>query len=225
MLQEAGIPSGLRAVEAVRAAAALYARPTPWEPLCERLGLRELGRRPYRRLSGGEKQRVGLAVAIIGRPELLILDEPTSGMDPLHRQQTWELLAELRDAGTTVIITTHQIDEAESVADEIALLANGRLVGQGSPSDFTANARYVVTFDAAPGLALGELVTISTAGIDEARETAPGRYRVSAVAESGVLAAVQRWSQDAGTDLVGLRAGRTSLEDVVLGLVDWGATR
>lgn len=225
MLQAAGVPSGLRALEAVQAAATLYASPAPLEPLIERLGLAELGKRPYRRLSGGEKQRVGLAIALVGRPDLVILDEPTSGMDPLHRQQTWQVLAALRDQGTTVVITTHQIDEAESLADEIALIARGHLVRRGSPDSFTRGARYVITFDSTPGLALDSVIASRGSSIDEASESAPGHYRVTAATEAGALAAVQEWSHAQDAVLSGLRAGRLSLEDVVLDLVDWATPR
>jgi ABC-2 type transport system ATP-binding protein len=225
MLQAAGIPSGLRAIEAVRTAASLYAFPLPLDSLIERLGLADLGRRPYRRLSGGEKQRVGLAVALVGRPELVILDEPTSGMDPLHRQQTWQLLSELRSAGTTVVITTHQIDEAESIADEIALIARGRLVQQGAPATFTGDAPYTVSFAAPPRLPIEQLLTTPGIAVDEATEASSGAYRVIAAQESGVLAAVTGWGQANGVTLQNVRAGRASLEDVVLNLVDWAETR
>lgn len=225
MLQTSGIPSGLRALEAVQAAAALYAHPAPLGPLVERLGLGELGRRNYRRLSGGEKQRVGLAVAMIGRPDLLILDEPTSGMDPLYRQRTWQLLSELRDQGTTVVMTTHQIDEAESVADDIALIAGGRLVLQGTTDSFTQGARYEVTFEAAPGLPITGILGQGQATIHEASETTAGCYRVSAADEDGVMSAVLQWCHGVGAEPARLRAGRLRLEDVVLGMVDWGASR
>lgn len=225
MLQATGVPSGLRALEAVQAAATLYALPAPLDPLIERLGLAELGKRPYRRLSGGEKQRVGLAIALVGRPDLVILDEPTSGMDPLHRQQTWQVLTALRDQGTTVVITTHQIDEAETLADEIALIARGHLVRRGSPGSFTRDARYVITFDSTPGLALDRVIAASGCSIDEANETTPGHYRITAATETGALNAVQEWSHAQGAVLTGLRAGRLSLEDVVLDLVDWSTPR
>lgn len=223
MLQTAGIPSGLRAIEAVRAAAALYATPAPIDAMVERLRLHEIGARPYRRLSGGEKQRVGLAVALVGRPDLVILDEPTSGMDPLMRQETWALLQDVRDAGGTVVVTTHHIDEAAQLADSIALVAEGQLVRQASPSEFAASAAYVVTFTAAPGVSLDALTQASDA--INAHETAPGQYRVTATSETGVLQRIDHWATATGQTPTDLTAGRLRLEDIVLQLVDWGAAR
>lgn len=132
-LQSGGVWSTARAVEMLRHIAALHANPLPIEPLIERLGLDTCGKTPYRRLSGGEQQRLGLAMAIIGRPELLILDEPTAGMDPGVRRETWELLRELRADGVSVVITTHYLDEAERLADVVHMLDHGRLVASGSP--------------------------------------------------------------------------------------------
>jgi ABC-2 type transport system ATP-binding protein len=211
----------MRAVEAIRSAADLYADPYPVDELVERLRLGDVGRRPFRRLSGGEQQRVGLAVALVGRPHLLLLDEPTSGMDPATRKETWDLLTELAVAGTTVVVTTHQIDEAEAVADHVVLIAAGRTVAEGRPHALSGDAP-TVRFEAAPGLPIATL----TAGV--AREDSPGRYVVVGArgrADADLMAAVLAWC---GTNSVvpsQLTAGRPSLESAVLDLVDWTATR
>src|SRR5688572_12233795 len=137
MLQSGGAWSGVRAVEMLRHIAALHAEPLDVPMLVERLGLDECGRTPYRRLSGGQQQRLALAMAVVGRPELVFVDEPTAGMDPAARRTTWDLLRELRTAGVTVVLTTHYIEEAERLADEVHIIDRGRLVLSGTPSALT----------------------------------------------------------------------------------------
>jgi ABC-2 type transport system ATP-binding protein len=137
MLQAGGAWSGVRAEEMLRHVAALHAHPLDVPMLIERLGLHECGRTPYRRLSGGQQQRLGLAMAIVGRPELVFVDEPTAGLDPRARRTTWELLRELRTDGVTVVLTTHHMDEAEKLADEIHIIDHGRLVTSGTPDQLT----------------------------------------------------------------------------------------
>src|SRR4029077_11451518 len=150
MLQDGGAWSGVRADEMLRHIARLHAHPLDLGPLYERLGLGDCGRTPYRRLSGGQQQRLGLAMAIVGRPEIVFVDEPTAGMDPAARHTTWELLQELRSAGVTVVLTTHYMEEAERLADQIHIIDHGRLIASGSPLELTrggrsATIRLVVT--------------------------------------------------------------------------------
>ena len=134
MLQDGGAWSGVRAPEMLRHIAALHAHPLDPALLEERLGLADCGRTPYRRLSGGLKQRLGLAMALIGRPEVVFVDEPTAGLDPAVRRTVWELLAELRTDGVTVVLTTHYMDEAERLADQIHIIDQGRLIASGTVS-------------------------------------------------------------------------------------------
>ena len=118
--------------------ASLHAHPLDTAMLSDRLGLADCGRTPYRRLSGGQQQRLGLAMALVGRPELVFVDEPTAGMDPQARRTTWELLEEIRADGVTVVLTTHHMDEAEHLADQIHIIDRGRLVASGTPTELTA---------------------------------------------------------------------------------------
>jgi len=141
MLQSGGAWSGVRAEEMLRHVAALHATPLDVPMLVERLGLAECGRTPFRRLSGGQQQRLGLAMAIVGRPELVFVDEPTAGLDPHARRTTWELLRELRTDGVTVVLTTHHMDEAEKLADEIHIIDHGHLVTSGTPDQLTEGGR------------------------------------------------------------------------------------
>jgi ABC-2 type transport system ATP-binding protein len=135
MLQQGGAWSGVRAEEMLRYVARLHARPQPVPMLVERLGLQGCGRTPYRRLSGGERQRLGVAMALVGRPELVVLDEPTAGLDPAARRAVWDVVRDLRADGVTVVLTTHYLEEAERLADVVHVIDHGRLVASGAPAD------------------------------------------------------------------------------------------
>jgi ABC-2 type transport system ATP-binding protein len=137
MPQSAGSWSGIRAIELLHYLAGLYANPLPVPPLVERLGLADCARTPYRRLSGGQQQAVNLAGALIGRPELVFLDEPTAGMDPHARRATWLLLRELRANGVTMLLTTHAMDEAEALADQVFIVDRGRVAISGTVRQLT----------------------------------------------------------------------------------------
>jgi ABC-2 type transport system ATP-binding protein len=219
MLQRAGQPSGFTARDALRAAADLYAAPRPVAELSALLRLEELGRTSFRRLSGGEQQRVGLAVALVGRPSLLLLDEPTAGMDPALRREVWEVLRAEVDRGASVLVTTHQIDEAAEHAQHVLLMAQGRLVAHGTPTELAPPAQ-TVTFASVPGLELRELQAVGL----HADEDAPGRYRASS-ADGSALDAVVAWAGAQGHTLSGLQVTRRTLEDAVLDLVDWTGPR
>ena len=133
MLQSGGIPPAARPGEYLRVVAAFYAHPLDPAMLLDRLGLSGSLRTPFRRMSGGQQQRLALAAAVIGRPELVFLDEPTAGLDPQARLATWELISGLRAAGAAVILTTHNMDEAQRLADQVAVVDHGQLVAEGTP--------------------------------------------------------------------------------------------
>ena len=137
MPQSAGSWSGIKAIELLRYLSGLYANPLPVTALVERLGLADCARTPYRRLSGGQQQAVNLAGALIGRPELVFLDEPTAGMDPHARRSTWLLLRELRASGVTMLLTTHAMDEAEALADQVFIVDRGRVAVSGTVRQLT----------------------------------------------------------------------------------------
>jgi ABC-2 type transport system ATP-binding protein len=137
MPQSTGAWSGIRPGELLRYLSSLYAHPQDPAALMSRLGISSLARTPYRRLSGGEQQAVNLAGALIGRPELIFLDEPTAGMDPHARHATWDLLEELRAAGLSIVLTTHAMDEAAALADQVFILDAGRVAVSGTVAELT----------------------------------------------------------------------------------------
>jgi ABC-2 type transport system ATP-binding protein len=145
MPQSAGSWSGIRAIELLHYLAGLYANPLPVTALVERLGLTECAKIPYRRLSGGQRQAVNLAGALIGRPELVFLDEPTAGMDPHARRATWLLLRELRANGVTMLLTTHAMDEAEALADQVFIVDRGRVTIAGTVRQLTRSGGSLET--------------------------------------------------------------------------------
>jgi ABC-2 type transport system ATP-binding protein len=141
MLQDGGLPTGARALALLRQVARFYATPQDVVALAERLGITAYATTSVRRLSGGQRQRLALALALVGRPELVFLDEPSAGLDPQARLAVWDLVREARDAGTSVVLTTHAMDEAERLADQVAILSCGRLVASGTPAELTAPGR------------------------------------------------------------------------------------
>ncbi|GAA2361175.1 ABC transporter ATP-binding protein [Nonomuraea africana] len=134
-LQEAGLPDRLKVAEALRLFAAFYRRPEDWRKVMERWGLAPLARKAYGDLSGGQRQRLQIALALVGRPELVILDELTTGLDPVARRETWALVGELKTAGVTVVLVSHFMDEAEALCDRIAVFVRGRIASLGTPAE------------------------------------------------------------------------------------------
>jgi ABC-2 type transport system ATP-binding protein len=219
MLQADGVQPMLTPREVLRLYADFFPDPLDPEALLDRVGLRGVARTRCRRLSGGQKRRLALALAIVGRPALAFLDEPTVGMDPQARLATWEIVRELREGGTTVILTTHLLDEAERLADRVAIIDRGRLIALGTPQELTgASETGAIRLAAAPGLPLASLAALP--GIRAARESESGYYAIEAApAELPVaLAAITAWLRDEGVTLRELRVGHGSLEDLFLRL-------
>lgn len=141
MPQSTGAWSGIKAGELLRYLASLYQNPHDVAALLERCDISDIAHLPYRRLSGGQQQAVNLAAALIGRPELVFLDEPTAGMDPHARRATWRLLEELRAAGVSIVLTTHAMDEAQVLADQVYILDQGRVTVAGTVAELTRDGR------------------------------------------------------------------------------------
>jgi ABC-2 type transport system ATP-binding protein len=218
MLQSGGIPTAARPADYLKVMARFYAHPVDPAVLLDRLGLAESARTPFRRLSGGQQQRLGLAAAIIGRPELVFLDEPTAGLDPQARLATWELVAGLRASGATVILTTHYLEEAERLADQVVIVDHGTLVTQGTPAELTGSQGQL-RFRAEPGLdTSGLLVALPPASV--VKESPAGAYLVELPAgiDPQVVATVTAWCAEQGVLAKNLRIESRTLEDVFLEL-------
>jgi ABC-2 type transport system ATP-binding protein len=216
MLQSGGVPTSARAGEFLRLIASFYAHPLDPAALLERLGLSESDRTPYKRLSGGQQQRLSLAAAVIGRPELVFLDEPTAGLDPQARHATWELIEELRSSGVAVILTTHHMEEAERLSDQVLIIDRGMVISGGSPQELTGAERQL-RFRARPGLGLEELLSALPAATI-AKETPPGHYMIEGDLVPELLASVTAWCASHGVMPEDLRIERRTLEDVFLEL-------
>lgn len=218
MLQSGGVYSGARADEMLRHMAKLHAHPLDVDALIERLGLADCGRTTYRRLSGGQQQRLSLAMAVVGRPELVFLDEPTAGLDPQARRSTWDLVRELRADGVSVVLTTHFMDEAEALADDVAIIDAGRVIARGSPEQLCrGGAENTLRFTGRPGLDLGSLVKALPDG-SGAAEPLPGTYRITGSVDPQLLATVTSWCAQHGVMPEGISVERHTLEDVFLEL-------
>jgi len=217
MLQQDGLYPGLTVREVLRLFAGYYERARDIDQLLERVGLTTSAKTRCRRLSGGQKRRLALAVALVGNPLLVFLDEPTAGMDPQARLATWEIVRDLKRGGVTVLLTTHMMDEAERLADRIAIIDHGRLIALDTPTGLTGvqNAT-VVHFIAPVGLDCTQLGALPSAR--KAEETRPGSYLIETGAAPALLAELTAWLRDRDITLSELRVGHGSLEDLFLRL-------
>jgi ABC-2 type transport system ATP-binding protein len=216
MPQGGGGYPGLQARELLTLFSRFYAHPHDPVELLELLGLSDVARTPYRRLSGGQQQRLSLAMAVVGRPELVFLDEPTAGLDPQARRATWDLVEALRSDGVSVLLTTHLMDEAEHLADDVYVMDHGRLVAHGTVPELTASTQAFVRFTGPPGLDVDDL--LRSLGPDSVGKESPaGTYLVEGPDGPQLLAGVTAWCATRGVLPEGLQTRRT-LEDVFLDL-------
>ncbi|GAA4208063.1 ABC transporter ATP-binding protein [Actinocatenispora rupis] len=218
MPQGGGAYPGVRAGEMLRLVASCARQPLDVDWLLGVLGLTDALRTPYKRLSGGQQQRLSLACAVVGRPELVFLDEPTAGLDPQARRLVWDLVRALRTDGVSVLLTTHLMDEAESLADDVVILDHGRVVATGTPAELTADAtdEQRLGFRASPGLPLADLLTRLPGCTAE--EPDPGRYVIRGPIGPREVSTVTAWCAERGVLAEELKVVRRSLEDVFLDL-------
>jgi ABC-2 type transport system ATP-binding protein len=219
MLQEGGIDLRARPAESIRQYAAFHADPLDPDALLEDLGLRSVATTPYRRLSGGERQRLGFALALVGRPQVLVLDEPTAGMDPEARALVRARIAAERGGGSAILVTSHELADVERIADRIAILVAGRIVASGTPTELAAGLRPRVRFRLDAALDADALGSLSTALGAEVSVLDATRYEVAGTAPTPrLVAALAAWCVNAGRLLVESRATGGTLEDVYLEL-------
>jgi ABC-2 type transport system ATP-binding protein len=219
MLQSGGIPPAVPALEYLKTLSRFHVKPHEPAWLLDIVGLSGWAKTPYKRLSGGQQQRLSLAAAIIGRPELVFLDEPTAGLDPQARHATWDLVRALRGDGVGVVLTTHFMDEAERLADYVVIIDHGRAVAAGSPGELTGSAGQL-RFRAEPGLDTDSLLAALPPG-SAAKESPAGHYLIEVddgVIQPALLAAVTAWCADRSVLPSSLRIESRTLEDVFLEL-------
>lgn len=221
MLQGGGIDPRARPAETLRQYAAFHADPVDPAPLIEELGLRTVATTPFRRLSGGERQRLGFALALVGRPLLLVLDEPTAGMDPQVRAVVRARIEAERARGTAVLVTTHELEDAERLADRIAILVDGRIVAAGTVAALAERLPARLRFGLDTALDEAELASMGTALGAPVHPIGGRRYVVEDVSPSPALtAALAAWCASTGRVITDVRTAGGTLEDTYLALVD-----
>ena len=215
VLQHTGLEPYLTVSETVDMFRGFYPRPLPLDEVLEVVGLEEQRDQRVRRLSGGQQRRLDVAVGLAGDPELLFLDEPTTGFDPTARRGAWAMIRSLRELGKTVLLTTHYLDEAQALADRVAIMVRGEIVAEDTPAGLvSADADAVIRFRTREGTAPPEDLGASDGGdgLTEVRSADPTRD----------LHALTSWALAEGVELEDLTVSRLSLEDVFLRLTDEG---
>lgn len=213
VLQESGIEEELTVAEAVRHQALAYAAPRPPNDIIDLVGLTEKTDARIKSLSGGQRRRLDLALALVGNPQLLFLDEPTTGFDPAARRQSWSVIKGLAANGTTILLTTHYLEEAQELADRVVVIARGRVVAEGTPKDIGGRSAQParITFRVRPEEA-GQLGLDSDGGL----------VSISTQTPTQELARLTGRAVAAGIELGELEVSRPTLEDTYLELVDGG---
>jgi ABC-2 type transport system ATP-binding protein len=220
MLQRGGVYPTMGPRQALHLFARYYDDPDDPDALLDLMALGPVARTPWRRLSGGEQQRLSLALALVGRPEVLFLDEPTAGVDPEGRLVIRQVVADQRARGACVVLTTHELPEAEHLADEVVIVAGGRAIARGTPAELAAAAGgQAVRFTAPPGLALAELARATGVSLSEVDEALPGQYEVRGPVTPATVAAVAGWLGARDLPVQGLRTTAATLEEAYMRLV------
>ncbi len=216
VLQEAGFEEEFSVAELVRLFAGFYPHPQVPDEVIEQVGLKDKRDARVRTLSGGQRRRLDLALGLVGRPELLFLDEPTTGFDPSARHHAWQLIDGLRANGTTILLTTHYMDEAQHLADRVAVLRGGRLLAVGPPETLGgAGQKSVLSFRLPEGTTVADLPALT--GTIEAHGTAVAVRTEHSARDMHTLTG---WALELRVELTSLTLARPTLEDVYLNLVE-----
>ena len=216
VLQTSGVETELTVREAIELYGAAYRRRRRADEVISLVGLEDKATARIDTLSGGQQRRLDLALGIVGQPEVLFLDEPTTGFDAAARRRSWELIAELCRIGTTVLLTTHYLDEAEHLADRVGVLSRGMLVAEGTPAELTAHEGDTRVSFSVAGVDLSEIASVLPGGA-----TCNGqRVEFTSADPTKDVHAVTGWAIERGVRLEALSVSRPTLEDVFLGLAD-----
>ncbi|HEY7432059.1 MAG TPA: ABC transporter ATP-binding protein [Streptosporangiaceae bacterium] len=220
VLQDIAVEPYLTVRETIARNAGYYPAPRDPGEVITLVGLAGLERTKVRHLSGGQKRRLDLALGLIGAPELLFLDEPTTGFDPSARRDAWQVVRGLRDAGTTILLTTHYMEKAQELADRMAVISGGQIVAEGTPATLGGRdtARTRVRFGLPAGFTAADLPIAVTGGGAASRQVT-----VETAEPTQTLHLLTDWALRHGTELVGLTVDRPSLEDIYLRLTSDGA--
>lgn len=221
VLQGTTLEPALTVRESLSQYAGYFRDPRDIDEVIGLVGLEEQAGTRARKLSGGQQRRLDVGIALVGDPDLLFLDEPTTGFDPSARRQAWEMIAGLRDLGKTVLLTTHYMEEAQYLADRVAIIAEGRIVAQDTPENLGDRRRLpsTITFHLAPGVDTNGIAAIDGLGFTEA-EDGGRRVTIQTHKSVEVLSRLTAWSLQQGIELDQLEVRRPSLEDVYLELTD-----
>jgi ABC-2 type transport system ATP-binding protein len=227
MLQRGGVYPVMAARRALQLFASYYESPEDPDDLLDLVGLRAVATTPWRRLSGGEQQRLSLALALVGRPDVVFLDEPTAGVDPEGRLAIRDVITGLRDRGVCIVLTTHELPEAERLADEVVIVAGGKAVARGTVAELAATGSAPgIRFAAPPGMETASLAAALGVAPSEISEERPGDYAWAGSGSAGRVAALASWFDDHDLPLTDLRTGTGTLEEAYLkALKDVGGPR
>ena len=214
VLQEAGFDEEFKVRELVAMYASLYPKRRDVNEIIDLVGLADKRNARTKTLSGGQRRRLDLALGLVGDPELLFLDEPTTGFDPSARHRAWDLVASLRDLGTTILLTTHYMEEAEKLADRVAVIVGGSLVAMGTPADLIAEEEAAhIEFRLPGGTSIADLPQLGSAPRSENSSVIIETTRPTAD-----MLTLTAWAVDSGRELPDLTLRRQTLEDVFLEL-------
>jgi ABC-2 type transport system ATP-binding protein len=220
VLQQTALEPELEVAEILATYAAIYPKSLPVDEVVEIVGLQEKRRARVKTLSGGQQRRLELALGIIGDPDVIFLDEPTTGFDPSARRQAWSLIDNLRQLGKTILLTTHYMDEAQNLADRVAVIAGGVIVAEGTPAAIggRAEGEARIRFRVGGGVAGEDLPPVARAGLDES----DGQVTLETSTPTEALNEITSWAVERGLELEGLTVERPTLEDIYLRLTGGG---
>jgi ABC-2 type transport system ATP-binding protein len=216
VLQESGFEEDFTVTELLRLYRGMYPKQLDVDELIEHVGLQEKRDARVKTLSGGQRRRLDLALGLVGDPDLIFLDEPTTGFDPSARRHAWELVAGLRGMGKTVLLTTHYMDEAEHLADRVAVVVAGRIVALGTPNEVGGEARHVaeVTFRLPSTVPRSDIPDLGAPLVATGAE-----WQVHTADPATAMLRLTSWAHQRGLAITNLSIARPSLEDVYLDLI------